>query len=140
MDAHERIESVLVHAGMDARQAATASRRLLSVQRGSRALEAAYQLAAALQDPVRKKRTMRDILVLGKDWWSTARTRDAARDVERHLARRAPPSDEVEEGVNECYRCGSKKTISQTVQTRSGDEGATTFVACINCKHRWKMG
>lgn len=44
---------------------------------------------------------------------------------------------EFEEGVMEC-RCGSHKTISYQRQTRSADEGATTFVKCVECKHSWR--
>lgn len=45
---------------------------------------------------------------------------------------------EVEEGVMECFKCGSKRTISFQKQTRSADEGFTTFVQCVQCKSRWK--
>ncbi len=45
---------------------------------------------------------------------------------------------EIDEGVNECTRCGSKKTISFQMQTRSADEGMTNFIKCINCKKKWK--
>lgn len=44
---------------------------------------------------------------------------------------------DFEEGVMEC-RCGSHKTISYQRQTRSADEGATTFVKCVECKHSWR--
>jgi DNA-directed RNA polymerase subunit M/transcription elongation factor TFIIS len=46
--------------------------------------------------------------------------------------------DEVEEGVLECSKCHSKRTISYQRQTRSADEGATTFAQCVNCSHKWK--
>lgn len=45
---------------------------------------------------------------------------------------------DVEEGVLECGKCGGKKTISFQRQTRSADEGATTFVQCIQCGNRWR--
>lgn len=32
-----------------------------------------------------------------------------------------------------CKNCKSKKTYSQQVQTRSADEGMTTFVICLEC-------
>ena len=46
---------------------------------------------------------------------------------------------EVEEGVNTCMKCGSKKTYSYTKQIRSADEGTTVFCICVMCKNRWKM-
>lgn len=46
---------------------------------------------------------------------------------------------EIEEGVLECGKCGSKKTFSYSKQTRGGDEGTTVFAVCANCNARWKM-
>ena len=46
---------------------------------------------------------------------------------------------EIEEGVLECGKCGSKKTYSYTKQTRSGDESTTVFAICCNCNSKWKM-
>jgi DNA-directed RNA polymerase subunit M/transcription elongation factor TFIIS len=46
---------------------------------------------------------------------------------------------EIEEGVLECNKCGSKKTYSYTKQTRSGDESTTVFAVCCNCNSKWKM-
>lgn len=45
---------------------------------------------------------------------------------------------EVEEGILECGKCGSKKTFSFQKQTRSIDEGATTFAQCAVCKNSWR--
>ena len=38
---------------------------------------------------------------------------------------------EVEEGVLECNKCGSKKTFSYSKQTRAGDEATTVFATCF---------
>jgi DNA-directed RNA polymerase subunit M/transcription elongation factor TFIIS len=45
---------------------------------------------------------------------------------------------EIEEGVVECEKCGSKKTFSYQRQTRSADEGFTLFVTCTVCKTSWR--
>ena len=46
---------------------------------------------------------------------------------------------EVEEGVLQCNKCGSKRTFSFSKQTRGGDEGTTVFAQCAECGARWKM-
>ena len=37
-----------------------------------------------------------------------------------------------------CGRCGSDKTQSHQMQTRSADEPITVFLICMNCGNRWK--
>lgn len=44
---------------------------------------------------------------------------------------------EVEEGVLECGKCGSNRTISYQKQLRSADEGSSTISQCATCKNRW---
>lgn len=48
-----------------------------------------------------------------------------------------PP--EVEEGVIECRRCKSRRTLSYSKQTRRADESATVFVKCIVCHHAFRL-
>ena len=45
---------------------------------------------------------------------------------------------QVEEGVHMCKSCKSKRTMSISVQTRSGDEAMTQFISCTNCGKRWR--
>lgn len=46
---------------------------------------------------------------------------------------------EVEDGIIECSKCGSSKTISYSKQTRASDEGTSVFVTCVRCKHRFRL-
>ena len=43
---------------------------------------------------------------------------------------------EVSEGVLTC-KCGSNKTMSYPLQTRSGDEKTSIFVCCVKCGKKW---
>ena len=45
---------------------------------------------------------------------------------------------EVEEGIEKCDRCGSKRTYSISKQVRSADEGFSTFSHCLDCNKRWR--
>ena len=38
-----------------------------------------------------------------------------------------------------CSRCHSNNTEYSCLQIRSGDEGMTTFVVCLDCQKRWKF-
>jgi len=61
----------------------------------------------------------------------------------RKLLRKIPLNDalgivEVADSVTPCKKCGSLKVTENSVQTRSADEGATSFYFCTKCKNSWK--
>ena len=37
-----------------------------------------------------------------------------------------------------CPKCGNKEAFFWQVQTRSGDEGMTTFFRCTKCRFTWR--
>lgn len=43
------------------------------------------------------------------------------------------------DGIFQCKRCKSWKTVYYQLQTRSADEPMTTFVSCTNCGCNWKF-
>jgi DNA-directed RNA polymerase subunit M/transcription elongation factor TFIIS len=45
---------------------------------------------------------------------------------------------DVVEGLYQCRRCGSQKTYSRQVQTRSADEGMTSIIQCSKCSLVWR--
>jgi DNA-directed RNA polymerase subunit M/transcription elongation factor TFIIS len=45
---------------------------------------------------------------------------------------------EVEEGVFQCKKCGSKRVFSYSKQDRSADEGCSTYAQCVACKAQWR--
>ena len=45
----------------------------------------------------------------------------------------------VEDGVVECRKCRSLKTISFAKQTRGSDEGTSVFVTCVMCHHKFRL-
>lgn len=48
-----------------------------------------------------------------------------------------PP--QVDEGVIQCNKCGSKRTFSFSKQTRRADESATVFVRCAQCHATFRL-
>ena len=47
-------------------------------------------------------------------------------------------SETIEDSITECPRCKSRKVKETSVQTRSADEGATSFYHCTKCDYKWK--
>ena len=46
---------------------------------------------------------------------------------------------QIEEGIYTCKKCNCSKTYSYQLQTRSADEGMTTFIECSQCKNKWRI-
>lgn len=46
--------------------------------------------------------------------------------------------NEATTDIYTCGRCGSKKFKTVQIQTRSADEGVTTFVMCTVCRHKFR--
>jgi len=44
----------------------------------------------------------------------------------------------VSEGAIRCKKCGSRRIMSHSLQTRSADESETFFHFCTECSTRWK--
>lgn len=45
---------------------------------------------------------------------------------------------EIKEGAIQCKRCHGRKTYYYQMQTRSADEGMSTFFVCTVCGARWR--
>jgi DNA-directed RNA polymerase subunit M/transcription elongation factor TFIIS len=45
---------------------------------------------------------------------------------------------EVPDSVTQC-KCGSFKVLERSMQTRSADEGTTSFYYCTTCQRHWKV-
>lgn len=43
----------------------------------------------------------------------------------------------IAEGTETCPLCKKKKLMIRQIQTKSADEGMTTFFKCLNCNHVW---
>ena len=72
---------------------------------------------------------------LGKEWESCLYDKEK-NHIEKLYAEVGKPV--VKEGAIKCYRCGTNKCFYYQIQTRSADEGMTTFYTCTQCGNRWK--
>jgi len=57
----------------------------------------------------------------------------------QHILLHEEHRSEMKEGALKCKRCGSYDISVHQQQTRSADEGITTFCECQQCFLRWKM-
>jgi len=48
-------------------------------------------------------------------------------------------NDRKFQAIVRCRRCGSQEVTWEEKQTRSADEAASVFCACLECKNRWVM-
>lgn len=98
--------------------------------------EVLYELSACQSI---QKRTLQEMLCRIRDheygWTQAPFDQARVREEEEESFLLKPL--EIEEGVLEC-RCGSKRTISYQRQTRSADEGSTTFARCVECGASWR--
>jgi DNA-directed RNA polymerase subunit M/transcription elongation factor TFIIS len=102
--------------------------------------ESLGMLVAGARAHVPTQEVVRSILrtVNGRAWgWNHPMFTDAVAMEEEQIGFETNPF-EVEEGVLECSRCHSKRTISFQRQTRSADEMSTTFAQCVDCGKRWR--
>ena len=70
--------------------------------------------------------------------WNCREFESCRRELEEYDEFVEKPFD-IDEGVVQCEKCGSKRTFSYSKQTRSGDESTTVFCTCAKCGAKWKM-
>lgn len=79
-----------------------------------------------------------DDIKAGKTNWSSTSWKDHLK-AQKELDNFISMPLEVEEGVEKCQKCGSKRTFSKQLQVRSADEGFTTFCRCAQCGANWRI-
>ncbi len=100
----------------------------------------AYQFAAELMQDTDEKQVLEDIKNINVDWNSSYY--NEIREKEMQLSNLVIEGVKIEKGE---YKCRNKKCLSDEcyihqMQTRSGDEGMTTYVTCTKCRTRYKFG
>lgn len=100
-----------------------------------------YSICYQLKNREISKRDHREIfkdIKSGNLGWNNTLYQDFRKTQEEQDEFLDKPMD-LEEGVNKCGKCGSKKTFSYTKQIRRADEGTTVFCMCSECGNRWKL-
>ena len=107
------------------------------------AAERAVEIGAQVADPVRLVATLDVVSLRTVDeqqrhaaHQATLRER-AAKIV--HLAAFDAGATHMGPAVNRCARCGCEDVTYYQQQTRSADEGITTFCTCEKCGKRWRQ-
>ena len=97
--------------------------------------EALYEVVTDLQGGRKVKETFKRLALreLGFQGRGFERQRQEQKEEDDFITNPA----EVEEGVHECD-CGSKRTLSFTLQTRGGDEATSVWAQCVECGKRWR--
>lgn len=86
-----------------------------------------------------KKNVLEDVdILIEKDIWSLSCFEGQSKGL-KEKDDFISSSFTVEEGAMTCDKCGSKKTLSQSKQLRSADEGFSTLCMCVNCGAKWRI-
>jgi DNA-directed RNA polymerase subunit M/transcription elongation factor TFIIS len=98
-------------------------------------MEIAYNVYGELLKDKKNMKTVLENLKKNKVGWNSPIFNDVKHRLHEHHEYLKNPFT-VEEGIAQCD-CGSKKTFSYQLQTRSSDEPMTTFTKCSECGKQW---
>lgn len=96
-----------------------------------------YQLAGKMLTKELGNKELYQELKAGVSEWKSAVYRKRQQKEELEIRIMTTKMDVVE-GLYTCKRCGSGKTYSRQVQTRSADEGMTSIIQCSKCSLVWR--
>lgn len=96
-----------------------------------------YQLASKMLTKELGNKELFQELKAGVSEWQSAVYRKRKQKEQLEIRIMTTKMDVVE-GLYTCKRCGSGKTYSRQVQTRSADEGMTSIIQCSKCSLVWR--
>jgi len=102
-----------------------------------RDLDAIYQLCGKLIHKEYAFSTLYNEVASGTPHWSSATFKTQYEEETQDIAVMTTKLPVVE-GLYQCSRCKSKKTLSRQMQTRSADEGMTNIIQCSECNKVWR--